>query len=61
MRPKTPKGVKMVLKPVKKAKIQAFAASVSPNRLKKRHPERVGAVEAEFFNGLLGCVDELAE
>jgi hypothetical protein len=21
--------------------------------LKKRHPERVGAVEAEFFNGLL--------
>jgi len=24
--------------------------------LKKRHPERVGAVEAEFFNGLLSVV-----
>ncbi|MFK4028476.1 hypothetical protein, partial [Stutzerimonas balearica] len=34
-----------------------FAASVSPNRLKKRHPERVGAVEAEFFNGLLAFLN----
>lgn len=27
--------------------------SVRPKRLKKRQPERVGAVKAEFFNGLL--------
>lgn len=29
-------------------------ASVRPKRLKKRQTGRVGAVEAEFFNGLLG-------
>jgi len=28
--------------------------SVRPKRLKKRQTGRVGAVEAEFFNGLIG-------
>ena len=31
--------------------------SVRPKRLKKRQTGRVGAVEAEFFNGLLGIIE----
>ena len=34
--------------------------SVRPKRLKKRQTGRVGAVEAEFFNGLLALESGLA-
>lgn len=46
----------MVLKPVKRPEVRPCVDSVRPKRLKKRQTGRVGAVEAEFFNGLLDIV-----